>query len=71
MVEKTLEAIGVKHLFEVIICAEDVKYGKPAPEGFLLAAKKLGVSPKDCLVFEDAELGVQAAIAAGMRFVKV
>lgn len=42
-------------------------FGKPHPEGYLLAAKALGKEPKDCLVFEDAPSGVQAAIAAGMN----
>jgi beta-phosphoglucomutase-like phosphatase (HAD superfamily) len=42
-------------------------FGKPHPEGYLLAAKALGRDPKDCIVFEDAPAGVQAAIAAGME----
>jgi beta-phosphoglucomutase-like phosphatase (HAD superfamily) len=44
-------------------------FGKPHPEGYLLAAKILGKDPKDCLVFEDAPAGVEAAIAAGMNCV--
>ncbi len=48
--------------------AED---GKPAPDMFLLAAKKMGVPPEKCLVFEDAEPGMRAAEAAGMKYVKV
>lgn len=44
-------------------------FGKPHPEGYLLAAKALGRDPKDCLVFEDAPAGVEAAIAAGMKCV--
>ena len=46
--------------------AEDVAEGKPAPDLFLLAARSLGVAPKDCVVVEDAEVGVRAARAAGM-----
>jgi len=48
-----------------MITAEDVKAGKPDPAGYLLAAKKLGVEPADCLIFEDATVGIQAAEAAG------
>jgi mannitol-1-/sugar-/sorbitol-6-phosphatase len=50
---------------EVMITAEDVKRGKPDPEGFLLAAKRLGVRIEDCLVFEDSPAGVAAARASG------
>ena len=48
-----------------MITAEDEKAGKPDPAGYLLAAKKLGVEPADCLIFEDATVGIQAAEAAG------
>ncbi len=49
----------------VMITAEDVKAGKPDPSGYLLAAKRLGLAPRDCLIFEDATVGIQAAEAAG------
>ncbi|WP_213713640.1 HAD-IA family hydrolase [Cedecea lapagei] len=52
---------------KVIIAAENVRLGKPAPEGYLLAAEKLGVNAADCLVFEDALAGVQAGEAAGAK----
>jgi HAD superfamily hydrolase (TIGR01509 family) len=71
VVMNTLKIIGVADLVQVVICAEDVKIGKPHPEPFLLAAEKLGVSPDRCLVFEDAEFGYRSAIAAGMSLVKV
>jgi HAD superfamily hydrolase (TIGR01509 family) len=45
--------------------------GKPHPDMFLLAASKMGVAPEKCLVFEDAEPGIQAALAAGMKVVRV
>lgn len=67
-------ALSVLHLldkFDALVCAEDYKNGKPAPDAFLLAAEKLGVAPKDCLVFEDTDLGIEAATAAGMASVKV
>jgi HAD superfamily hydrolase (TIGR01509 family) len=57
--------------FDVLVCAGEYKKGKPDPEPFLLAAEKLGVNPKDCLVFEDTEMGIQAATAAGMASVRV
>ncbi|MGC1297764.1 MAG: HAD-IA family hydrolase [Alloacidobacterium sp.] len=57
--------------FDTLVCMGDYKKNKPDPECFLLAAERLGVAPQDCLVFEDAELGIQAATAAGMASVKV
>jgi sugar-phosphatase len=55
----------------VLITADDVKQGKPAPEAYLLAAKGLDADPVDCIVFEDAPAGVEAAQAAGARVVAV
>jgi HAD superfamily hydrolase (TIGR01509 family) len=57
--------------FDTIVAAEDYQNPKPAPDAFLKAAEKLGVAPKDCLVFEDTALGIQAATAAGMATVMV
>ncbi len=57
--------------FDTIVSAEDYANGKPAPDAFLLAAQRLGIAPEDCLVFEDTELGIQAATAAGMASVRV
>jgi beta-phosphoglucomutase family hydrolase len=57
--------------FETMVCAGEYKKGKPDPEAFLLAASRLGVAPEACLVFEDTEMGIQAATAAGMASVKV
>jgi sugar-phosphatase len=54
-----------------IVCAEDVSRGKPDPEGYLLAASRLGVAPAECVVIEDAPPGVAAARAAGSRVVGV
>lgn len=66
-----LEALGILPLFQTIITPADVERGKPAPDMFLLAAKRLGVKPEKCLVFEDGHLGVRAAEAAGMQCVFV
>ncbi|MGQ3383223.1 HAD-IA family hydrolase [Glutamicibacter sp. TV12E] len=56
---------------QVLVAAEDVEHGKPAPDGYLLAAQLLGFSPKDCVVFEDAQVGVDAALAAGSRVISI
>jgi sugar-phosphatase len=55
----------------VLVAAEDVKHGKPAPDPFLLGAEKLGMRPEECLVFEDTLAGLQSAAAAGMDSVMV
>src|SRR6185312_4545153 len=55
----------------LMIAAEDVVHGKPAPEGFLLAASRLGARAADCLVFEDAPIGIAAAEAAGASILVV
>jgi beta-phosphoglucomutase family hydrolase len=70
-VMKTLGVLGLADLFPVIVGAEDTKRGKPYPDPFLLAAHQLGVPPTKCLVFEDGDLGIKAAEAAGMKWVKV
>ncbi len=70
-IERTLAVLGLRHFFATEVGMEDYTHGKPAPEPFLVAAKRLGVAPKDCLVFEDAEAGFRAATAAGMPFVRV
>jgi sugar-phosphatase len=56
---------------EVLVAAEDVERGKPAPDPFLLGARKLGVAPADCLVFEDTLAGLQSAASAGMASIVV
>ncbi|WP_107451728.1 HAD-IA family hydrolase, partial [Actinacidiphila rubida] len=55
----------------LLITADDVDRGKPAPDGYLLAAEKLGAAPERCLVFEDAPIGLDAARSAGMRCVGI
>ena len=56
---------------DVFITARDVKAGKPAPDGYLLAAKRLNLRPEDCVVVEDAPAGIQAGKSAGMRVIGV
>jgi beta-phosphoglucomutase len=62
-----LGPLGLLERFVTVVTVEDVARGKPDPEVYLLAARRLGVSPEACLVFEDAIIGVQAALRAGMR----
>ena len=68
---KTLEIAGVKDCFEHVVAAEDVINHKPFPDTFLKAAELIGVQPSDCEVFEDGQLGLQAAERAGMMSVDV
>ncbi|MGA3301155.1 MAG: HAD family phosphatase [Candidatus Acidiferrales bacterium] len=70
-VVKSLEAVGLLDKFETLVCAGDYAKSKPDPEPFLLAASRLAVAPAACLVFEDTDMGIQAANAAGMASVKV
>jgi beta-phosphoglucomutase family hydrolase len=67
----SLSALGLVEKFDVLVCAEDYARGKPAPDCFLKAAEQLRVAPEDCLVFEDTEMGIEAAKAAGMSWVRV
>lgn len=71
IVRHTLELMHLHTLFPVVVTPEDVAHGKPAPDMFLLAAKKMRVPPARCLVFEDADPGIQAAVAADMQWVRV
>ena len=70
-VSRSLSTLGLMDKFDTIVSADDYIHGKPAPDCFLLAAERLGVAPADCLVFEDTDLGIEAATAAGMASVKV
>jgi beta-phosphoglucomutase family hydrolase len=71
VVRAVLERSGLAPLFPVVVTADDVEHGKPSPDMFLLAAQRMGVAPERCLVFEDAEPGIRAAEAAGMKYVRV
>jgi beta-phosphoglucomutase family hydrolase len=60
-------SLGIDNRFQSIVTGQDVTEGKPSPQGFLLAAQRLGVEPRNCIVIEDAVAGVAAAKRAGMR----
>ncbi|WP_369221782.1 HAD family hydrolase [Streptomyces sp. R39] len=67
LAEARLEAVGIRP--KTLICADDITRGKPDPEPYLLAARRLGADPAHCVVFEDAPAGLQAGRAAGMTTV--
>lgn len=67
MIDGTLTSHGVRSYFDCIITACEVKKGKPAPDVYLEAARRLGVQPRNCLVFEDIVPGIMAGKAAGME----
>jgi HAD superfamily hydrolase (TIGR01509 family) len=71
LVDKTLAALDLTHCFQAIRTAEDVVRGKPAPDLFLSAAAALGVAAERCIVYEDSDLGLEAARRAGMQWVDV
>src|SRR3954463_15907716 len=68
---KTLKSLHLLEHFQAIVTADDVARGKPAPDIFLEAARRLSVAPAECYAFEDAHLGLQAARSAGMTAVDI
>ena len=70
-VEASLQTLHLTSCFPTLVCAGDYTHPKPHPEPFLRAAQLLGVSPAECLVFEDTDMGIQSAHAAGMAAVKI
>jgi len=70
-VTASLKSLKLLDRFETLVCAGDYQRSKPDPEAFLLAASRLDVAPDSCLVFEDTDMGIQAANAAGMDWVRV
>jgi len=70
-VTASLSQLHLLDRFDTLVCAGDYKKSKPDPEAFLLAATRLKVAPESCLVFEDTDMGIQAATSAGMASVKV
>jgi len=71
LVEATLTSTGLIDHFDCIVTIENVERGKPAPDIFLMSAQKLQVEPQDCIVYEDSDIGLEAAHRAGMRAIDV
>jgi HAD superfamily hydrolase (TIGR01509 family) len=67
IIVETLRVLGIARLFEHVVSAQDVGRGKPAPDIFLEAARRLGLPPDRCLVVEDSRNGLRSAVAAEMR----
>ncbi len=70
-VDFTLDGLNIRSYFDTIVTGDDVKNGKPDPEGFLIAAERLGATPEECIVFEDSIHGVRAADAAKMKTIVI
>ncbi len=70
-VNVSLEEVGLLMEFEIIISGDCCELGKPNPEPFLLAAERLNVKPSNCIVIEDAQAGIEAAKAGGMKVLAV
>lgn len=70
-IDFVLDGLGIRHYIDAIVSADDVAQSKPHPETFLKCAGLLGVQPTDCVVFEDAPKGVEAAQNAGMKCVVI
>src|ERR1035437_8070817 len=71
IIEQVLNHLGIRDLFQAIVTSEDIVNQKPAPDIFLEAARRLGVPPQFCRVYEDTDLGMRAIRAAGMEAVDV
>jgi HAD superfamily hydrolase (TIGR01509 family) len=71
LVERTLRLLGIESWFPVVVTSEDTKLHKPEPDVFLEAARRLGASPDACTVYEDTDLGIEAARRAKMQWVDV
>jgi beta-phosphoglucomutase family hydrolase len=70
-IEVSLQVLGLRDFFASIVSAEDVSHGKPDPEVFLVAASRIDRPPSQCVVFEDALVGIEAAHRGGMKVVAV
>lgn len=71
VVEVVIRETGLEGVFDVIVAQEDVKHLKPDPEPYLLASKKLGIRPQECVVIEDSVHGISSAKSAGMKCIAI
>lgn len=70
-IENNLENVGMENCFDAIVSGDEVEKGKPAPDIFLLVAKRIGIPPGECTVFEDSPHGIEGALRAGMKAVMI
>ena len=68
-VHSTLKALGLADRFKTVTCGDEITHSKPHPEIYLKAAESINIAPENCLAIEDSPVGLQAALAAGMRCV--
>jgi HAD superfamily hydrolase (TIGR01509 family) len=71
VIDTVLELAGIAHLFRATVSSEEVEHGKPAPDVYLEAARRLGVDPTSCAAVEDSANGIRSARAAGMRVIAI
>ncbi|HEY7141459.1 MAG TPA: HAD family phosphatase [Methylomirabilota bacterium] len=71
VIDAILQAVGLRETFQTVVCGDEVARGKPAPDGYLMAARRLAIEPRHCFVVEDTRNGVLAAKAAGMTVAAV
>ncbi len=71
VVKASLAVVGIDEMFDALVGADDVTHGKPSPDIFLRAAELIGLTPDQCVVYEDGDMGFLAAKAAGMRVIDV
>ena len=71
VIDTVLELAGIAHLFRATVSSEEVEHGKPAPDAYLEAARRLGVDPTSCAAVEDSANGIRSARAAGMRVIAI
>jgi HAD superfamily hydrolase (TIGR01509 family) len=71
VIDAVLELAGIAHLFRATVSSEEVEHGKPAPDVYLEAARRLGVDPTSCAAVEDSANGIRSARAAGMRVIAI
>lgn len=70
-IDFVLDGLDIRHYFNALVSADDVQLSKPDPETFLSCAQRMGADPANCIVFEDAPKGVEAARRAGMKTVVI
>lgn len=68
---KTVQAVHLDKYFDIVVTADDVQHYKPHPETFIKCADQMKIAPEHCLVFEDGEPGIKAAIDAGMEYIDI